>query len=645
MTVIELATATLYVSAGVFGYAGAHHAAIALRTPGGRGHAVFALLCLLMVVLAVSYRHVLQARDVAELAATLRWNLAAGTLVMLVVPWFASWYSGVSRRPVLAAFTGLFLLLFGVNLVQPGTLQYQRLDSVSRLQLPWGETISTGAGLSGPWAYAAAACALAACGYSLWLFSGAYRRERSPANLGMLLAMGLFLLGCGEGVLVRLGVIRFVGLAPPAFMLVVVVMSWILSSQAEQRLQRLVVERTRELNDARLQAEAANRAKSELVASVSHEIRTPLGALTGLGHLIRREGVTARQAQWIEKMEQASAHLLEVINDILDLSKIEAGKLTLHNEPVDVPSLVEAVASMLRARVHGPELELQVSSDVFDEPLVGDPTRLKQALLNYGANAVKFTERGVISLHARRLADSEQGVTVRFEVQDTGIGIGPEAVGRLFGDFEQADAGTARRYGGTGLGLAITRRLAQMMGGEVGVQSVPGEGSTFWFTARMGRLAHPSTPYARGPGFEEAVTQLRRDFAGRRLLLADDDTATREAVLHLLQRAGLAVDVARDGHQLLALAVRTDYDLILMSVQMPEIDGVEAARRIRALPWHERTPIVALAASAPEAERQRCVAAGINELLGGLPDAEQLGSALARWLPARAVGTSSTEAA
>jgi signal transduction histidine kinase len=645
LTVIELVAPTMYVSAGVFAYATAQHAAIAVRTPAGRAHALFAALCLLMLVAALSYCRTLQARNVAELSAALRWNLAAGTLAMLVLPWFASWYAGIRRVPFLAAFTAISLAMFGLNQVQPGTLQYERLDAVSRLQLPWGETISIASGRSGPWAYAAAAWAVAVCGYSVLVLAGAYRRERRPAHLGMLLAMGLFLLACVEGILVRLGVIRFVGLGPPAFMLVVIVMSWILSSQAEQRLQQLVAERTRELNEARLQAEAANRAKSELVASVSHEIRTPLGALTGLGHLIRREGVTARQAQWIEKMEQASAHLLEVINDILDLSKIEAGKLSLHEEPVDVPALVEAVASMLRARVLGPEVELQVSADAFDEPLLGDPTRLKQALLNYGANAVKFTERGVISLRARRLAESEDGVTVRFEVQDTGIGIGPDALVRLFGDFEQADAATTRRYGGTGLGLAITRRLAQMMGGAVGVQSVPGEGSTFWFTARMGRLVRPVAAREGTPDDAQAFARLRRNFAGRRVLLADDDTVTREATLYLLQRAALPVDVARDGHQLLALAVRSDYDLILMSAQMPGIDSLEVARRIRALPWHERTPIVALTPNALQTQMQQFLAAGINELANRPVDAEQLSAALTRWLPVRTVGTSSTEAA
>jgi two-component system, sensor histidine kinase and response regulator len=261
--------------------------------------------------------------------------------------------------------------------------------------------------------------------------------------------------------------------------------------QHRHQLQGMVEQRTAQLNEARLQAEAANRAKDQFLANMSHEIRTPLGALTGLSYLIRQEGVTRRQADWLEKIEQAADHLLDVINDILDLSKIEAGKLALHQETVDVSALVASVASMLSHRTQGVGVQLHVSVDEFEQPLLGDMTRLKQALLNYGANAVKFTERGTIWLRARRLVSDERGVLARFEVQDTGIGIASEALKRLFVAFEQADSSTTRRYGGTGLGLAITKRLAQMMGGEVGANSTLGEGSTFWFTAWLARGGAP----------------------------------------------------------------------------------------------------------------------------------------------------------
>ncbi len=254
-------------------------------------------------------------------------------------------------------------------------------------------------------------------------------------------------------------------------------------------LQDLVDERTAQLNEARLQAEAANRAKDQFLANISHEIRTPLGALTGLSYLIRQDGVTQRQGDWLDKIEQAADHLLDVISDILDLSKIEAGKLSLRQEPVDLSALVRAVASMVSHRAQDGCVQLHVSVDEFEQPLLGDATRLKQALLNYGSNAVKFTERGSIWLRARQLVSDERGVLARFEVQDTGIGIAPEALKRLFIAFEQADSSATRRYAGTGLGLAITKRLAQMMGGEVGASSTLGQGSTFWFTAWLSRAA------------------------------------------------------------------------------------------------------------------------------------------------------------
>ena len=398
-------------------------------------------------------------------------------------------------------------------------------------------------------------------------------------------------------------------------------------------LQEIVDERTAQLDEARRSAEEANRAKSQFLANMSHEIRTPLNVLAGMAYLIRGDGVTARQEQWLQRMEQASAHLLEIINDILDLARIEAGKLSLQSGPVDVPALVAGVGAMLTARLQGRPVQVQVHTEGLDEPLRGDATRLQQALLNYGDNAVKFTEQGHIRLTARTTEQTDHGALLRFEVQDTGAGIAPDALARLFEMFQQADGSPTRRHGGTGLGLAITRRLAQLMGGDAGASSTPGVGSTFWFTARLARGEESSGEAAADRGREQPPDQRLQQHAGRRVLLAEDDAVNREVALHLLQRVGLTVDTARSGREAVELGSRNAYDLILMDVQMPELDGLEATRSIRSLPAGGTVPIVALTANAFQEDEARCLAAGMSDFLAKPVRPEALYSMLLRWLP------------
>jgi PAS domain S-box-containing protein len=365
-----------------------------------------------------------------------------------------------------------------------------------------------------------------------------------------------------------------------------------------------------ELREARDVAEAASRAKSAFLANMSHEIRTPMNAITGMAHLLRRDGVTPRQKERLDKMEAAARHLLAILNDVLDLSKIEAGKLVLETQTFDVRNIVTGTAAMIQERAQAKGLSVSTECEPMPSPLLGDATRLTQALLNYAANAVKFTDRGRICLRVQKLSEDDASIVVRFEVEDSGIGIDPQVLPRLFQVFEQGDNSMTRRYGGSGLGLAITRRLALLMGGDAGVRSAPGSGSTFWFTARLPRAALPAT----GPGSSAEATEarLRLAHAGRRVLLVDDEPVCQEVAQELLTGAGLLVDVASSGNEALAMATRQHYALVLMDMQMPGMDGAVATRAIHGLAGRESLPVLALTANAYEEDRQRCQEAGMT---------------------------------
>ena len=399
-------------------------------------------------------------------------------------------------------------------------------------------------------------------------------------------------------------------------------------------LEELVQARTAELAEATQAAQAASLAKSAFLANMSHEIRTPMNAIIGLTYLVRRDTREPEQQERLKKVADAAEHLLSVINNVLDFSKIEAGKLQLERAEFSVGQVLDGIRSMLAQRAAEKQLriELDVDPALAARPLLGDAQRIAEVLLNFAGNAVKFTEQGFVRLSAR--VEREQGsqLHLRFEVQDSGIGISEEAQARLFQDFEQADSSTTRRYGGTGLGLAICRRLAHLMHGEVGVQSQPGAGSLFWFSLPL-ELPAASGPRAALPLSRNHIAQdLQQQFAGTRVLLAEDNAVNQEVAVALLSSAGLQVDVAEDGQQAVDMVQQRDYALVLMDVQMPVMDGLDATRAIRASARGRLIPILAMTANAFAEERQRCLDAGMNDHVAKPVVAEQLFATLRLWL-------------